>query len=305
MTSRGPVGRGVRWTWSERVGSCGHEVLPTSRRGVVPHHGRSTRPAARETSLSCTAAVIASGDSVTVCGGCWAKRGRAGRAWSGRPRAAGPATLTRRDLPPRRTDTGALTLRRSVLLRFAGCRRCTPAQLVDVDGGVLRVVAHRQPALSVVLGELVVDGVEFEVLAVVDVVRLVCVAGGEEDDLVGGAVVQRTQAHGARMGEHIEGDADQVLGAELGAGLADGRRLVCPARSAACPRSHDDGTEPIFRPARELPGYRAGLEYSSRTSSSALVSGLGVENVAGWSRGSELPCICEVLRSCPRPTAGR
>ena len=73
--------------------------------------------------------------------------------------------------------------------------------------------------------ELAVEGVEFEVLAVVHVVRLVGVAGGEEDDLVRRAVVERAQAHRAGVGEDVDGGADQVLGAQLHAGLADGEDL--------------------------------------------------------------------------------
>src|SRR5690349_3848598 len=67
-------------------------------------------------------------------------------------------------------------------------------EAVHVDGVLARLVAHRKTALFPRRGDLVVERAELEILPVIDVVRFVGVAGGQEDDLVRRAVVQRAEA---------------------------------------------------------------------------------------------------------------
>jgi hypothetical protein len=81
---------------------------------------------------------------------------------------------------------------------------------VGINGGVPRLVLHWRPALGPVPGELAVKGGQFKVLAVVDLVRFVVVAPGEEANFLGAAVIQRAQAYRAGMGEHVDGALNEV-----------------------------------------------------------------------------------------------
>jgi hypothetical protein len=93
---------------------------------------------------------------------------------------------------------------------------------VDVHRGVMGFVTHRQAPSVPALGEFVVERGDLEVSAVIEVVLLVRLACDQEDDFLGRAVVQRAQAHRARMGHHVDGAVDQVLGTQLHARLSDG-----------------------------------------------------------------------------------
>src|SRR6516162_10008798 len=87
--------------------------------------------------------------------------------------------------------------------------------LVHLDGPFVFVLDHRQPALFDGLAVLVVERLQLEVFAVVLVVRRVIFAGGDVDDLLGAAVVERTKAHRARTCEDVNFTVREVFGLEF------------------------------------------------------------------------------------------
>lgn len=87
------------------------------------------------------------------------------------------------------------------------------------------------------VGEFFVESVELEVLSVVDTVRGVGLAGGQEDHLVGGAVVQRAEAHRARQGQDVDGGPGEMFGAERGTGRVDREDLGQAATGRSGPEA--------------------------------------------------------------------
>src|ERR1700757_4210785 len=99
-------------------------------------------------------------------------------------------------------------------------------ELVDLDGVVTRLIAHGQTPLVPRLGELTVEAAGFEVLVfAAHHVRRGSLAGGHKDDFVWRAVIQRPQAHRARMGDGVDRASGQVLRAQLPACLANSKNL--------------------------------------------------------------------------------
>jgi hypothetical protein len=86
-------------------------------------------------------------------------------------------------------------------------------------------VLHRQPALLPRFGEFVVEVLQLEVLPVVLVVSGVLVAGGDEHYPVRAAVVERPEAHRARLSEHVDVVPLEVLAPEPLARLPYGHYL--------------------------------------------------------------------------------
>src|SRR6516225_11972499 len=97
--------------------------------------------------------------------------------------------------------------------------------LVHLNGPFVFVLNHGQSALWDGLAVLVVERLQLEVFAVVLVVRRVIFASGDVDDLLGAAVVERTQTHRARACEDVNFTVREVFGLEFLACFSYGKNF--------------------------------------------------------------------------------
>lgn len=94
------------------------------------------------------------------------------------------------------------------------------------------MILHRHPALIPWLGELFVKIAQFEILAVINIILRVVIAGGDKYHSLRASVIHRSQTHRAGMSHNVKLTVGQMLRAEFGARSSDcnylsmGRRVM-------------------------------------------------------------------------------